>query len=214
MEWMTWLTYVGVIVALISFPGPVALLCTAHGLRFGRRRATVTVLGGSLASLVLMLLSSLGLGAILAASETAFYLLKLLGGAYLVFLGLQAWRNARLSRRQPSPDDACPASPGTTTSLGPLFRRGFSVGISNPKDLLFFAALFPSFIRVGEPQLIQFAILATTWLVVDLSLMSLYAAMGAGVGRWFHHPGHRRLFDRTTGGLFMAAGGSLMASTP
>lgn len=212
MDWMTWLTYTGVIVALIVFPGPVALLCTAHGLRFGRRRATATVLGGALASLALMLLSSLGLGAILAASETAFYLLKLLGGAYLVFLGLQAWRASCRSRGLPSPDDASLSTLDTTASLGQLFRRGFTVGISNPKDLLFFAALFPNFITVDEPQLIQFAILAATWLVVDLSLMSLYAALGSGVGRWFHHPGHRRLFDRATGGLFMAAGGSLMAS--
>ncbi|WP_246009035.1 LysE family transporter [Vreelandella nanhaiensis] len=68
MDTLTWLTYVGVIFALIIFPGPVALLCTSHGLKFGRKHTTATVLGGALSSLVLMMVSSLGLGAILAAS--------------------------------------------------------------------------------------------------------------------------------------------------
>lgn len=211
MDGLTWITYVGVIIALIIFPGPVALLCTSHGLRFGRRRASATVVGGTLASLALMVLSALGLGAILAASETAFHVLKLVGGAYLVILGLQAWRRAG----DASPLDASISTPQPTgTSTGRLFRQGFLVGVSNPKDLLFFAALFPNFIDVGEPRLAQFAILAATWAVIDLALMSLYAAMGSGLGRWFRHPRRARRFHRATGGLFMATGGSLIASSP
>lgn len=207
MELWTWLTYVGVISALIVFPGPVALLCTAHGLRFGRHRATATVLGGTLASLVMMTLSALGLGAILATSEAAFQLLKLLGGAYLIFLGLQAWLARPEVPSKGAPDES------VGTSIPRLFRHGFMVGISNPKDLLFFAALFPNFISVGEPQFMQFAILALTWLVIDISLMSTYAAMGSGLGRWFDRPGRVRAFNRATGGLFMAAGGSLVATS-
>ncbi|WP_435104125.1 LysE family translocator [Arhodomonas sp. AD133] len=207
---MTWVTYVGVISALIVFPGPVALLCTSHGLAFGRHQASATVIGGTLASLVLMLVSALGLGAILAASETAFSLLKLVGGAYLVYLGLQAWL------AQPRPPSFA-TTDGTDSrshgaSAGRLFRRGFTVGISNPKDILFFAALFPNFVDTGAPQLPQFAVLALTWLVIDTTLMSVYAAMGSGLGRWFSRPGRVRAFNRATGGLFMAAGGSLMAS--
>jgi threonine/homoserine/homoserine lactone efflux protein len=95
-----------------------------------------------------------------------------------------------------------------------LFRQGFLVGISNPKDLLFFAALFPNFIDVAAPQLAQFTILAATWAAIDLSLMWLYAAMGSGIGRWFGHPRRARRFHRATGGLFMAAGGSLIATSP
>ncbi len=210
MTWMTWVTYIGVISALIVFPGPVALLCTSHGLTFGRQRASATVMGGALASLVLMLISALGLGAILAASETAFSLLKLVGGAYLVYLGLQAW----LTRPQPPSFDATggTGSPSPRSSPLRLLRRGFTVGISNPKDILFFAALFPNFIDTGAPQLPQFAILALTWLVIDTTLMSAYAAMGSGLGRWFSRPGRVKAFNRATGGLFIAAGGSLIAS--
>lgn len=205
------MTYVGVITALISFPGPVALLCTTHGLRFGRQRALATVLGGTLASLVMMLLSALGLGAILATSETAFLVLKLVGGAYLIFLGVQAWR------AQPQSPARGPQGPAAQcrhhAPVTRLFRHGFTVGISNPKDLLFFAALFPNFITVGEPQAMQFVVLALTWLVIDITLMSIYAAMGSGVGRWFDRPGRVRAFNRATGGLFMAAGGTLVTSS-
>lgn len=207
MDGLTWLAYVGVIFALIVFPGPVALLCTSHGLKFGRQRTMATVLGGALASLVLMTISSLGLGAILAASETAFYVLKMLGGAYLMYLGVKAWLETSAIAPQASAEAGDTISP-----LGKLFSRGFMVGISNPKDLLFFAALFPNFIAVSEPQLLQFVILALTWLVVDITLMSAYAGLGSGISRWFQSEDRVKLFNRATGSLFMVAGGSLIAS--
>ncbi|MFC3284481.1 LysE family translocator [Litchfieldella rifensis] len=208
MEWWTWITYVGVITALIIFPGPVALLCTTHGLRFGRQRAFATVLGGGVASLVLMALSALGLGAVLATSETAFFVLKLIGGAYLIYLGLKALLTVP---RSPI-DEVTVPGPAKRHSIPGLFRQGFLVGIGNPKDLLFFAALFPNFITIGEPQMLQFAILALTWLVIDTTLMTLYATLGSGLGRWFDSPNRMRAFHRATGGLFLGAGGTLIAS--
>ncbi|MBZ5488089.1 LysE family transporter [Halomonas aquamarina] len=207
MDALTWLTYVGVIFALIIFPGPVALLCTSHGLKFGRKQATATVLGGVAASLVLMMISSLGLGAVLATSETAFAILKLVGGAYLIYLGISAWRDTTsLEVASPSAEQAPPMP------ANKRFQRGFTVGISNPKDLLFFAALFPNFIDVSQPQLMQFMILALTWLLIDFTLMSTYAGLGASISRWFQSPRRYKRFNRATGGLFMAAGGTLMAS--
>ncbi|KFF48826.1 amino acid transporter [Gammaproteobacteria bacterium MFB021] len=209
MDLALWITYLGVITALILFPGPFALLCMHHGLRHGRRRALVTVVGGALASLALMALSSLGLGAILATSETAFVVLKVIGAAYLVYLGVQAWR-------APAAAPAVSAGEGAPSTLGrsrrQLFTKGFTVGISNPKDLLFFGALFPNFIDLGQPQWSQFVILALTWLVVDLATMTTYASVGSSVSRWFATPRRVRLFNRTTGSLFVAAGGALAVS--
>ncbi|MFC0267925.1 LysE family translocator, partial [Kushneria aurantia] len=89
---------------------------------------------------------------------------------------------------------------------------GFTVGISNPKDLLFFGALFPNFIDLGQPQWSQFAILALTWVTVDLAAMTTYASVGSTVSRWFGTPRRVRVFNRTTGGLFVAAGGALATS--
>tara|TARA_R110002012_G_scaffold123493_3_gene273963 strand:- start:881 stop:1510 length:630 start_codon:yes stop_codon:yes gene_type:complete len=204
---LTWLTYVGVIFALIIFPGPSALLCTHHGLTFGRKRTIATVLGGASASLVLMVVSVLGLGAVLVASESAFYILKLLGGVYLVYLGIMAWRD---TSSPPSTNSSTHSADVAPTRQ--LFRRGFTVGISNPKDILFFAALFPNFIDVTQPQLMQFLVLALTWFVIDFILMSTYASLGSSISRWFHNPRRYQRFNRATGGLFMAAGGTLIAS--
>ncbi|WP_280570980.1 LysE family transporter [Chromohalobacter sp. 296-RDG] len=211
MELTTWLTYVGVISALIAFPGPVALLCMHHGLRHGRQRALATVIGGATASLVLMGLSSLGLGAILATSELAFTFLKGVGAAYLIYLGVQAWR-APMTAASMTGNAAQSSQPIERTGTRALLWRGFTVGISNPKDLLFFGALFPGFIDLGASQLPQFAILSLTWLAIDLTTMSSYATMGSGIGRWFRSPRRVKLFNRTTGSLFIAAGGTLAAS--
>ncbi|WP_277810049.1 LysE family translocator [Chromohalobacter canadensis] len=210
MDLAVWMTYLGVITALILFPGPVALLCMHHGLRHGRGRALATVVGGAMASLALMALSSLGLGAILTTSETAFMVLKVVGAAYLVYLGVQAWRSPSKPMADPALEHG--VMPADTRSRFWLFGRGFSVGISNPKDLLFFGALFPNFIDLGQPQWPQFTILAMTWLVVDLATMTTYASVGSMISRWFGTSRRVRLFNRTTGGLFMAAGGALATS--
>ncbi|MFC0268098.1 LysE family translocator [Kushneria aurantia] len=128
MDLTVWITYLGVITALIMFPGPVALLCMSHGLRHGRRRALATVVGGALASLALMALSSLGLGAILATSETAFVMLKAVGAAYLVYLGVQAWRSP--AEPMAAPEAAAPST-ASIRSARRLFARGFTAGRSH-----------------------------------------------------------------------------------
>ncbi|WP_263064345.1 LysE family translocator [Dickeya dadantii] len=202
-----WLVYVGVITALIAVPGPSALLSMTHGLRYGQRRALATVLGGATGSLVLMTASALGLGAILAASATAFLVLKVVGAAYLIWLGISAWRT-RESTLTPSVEVEAIA-PG----LLKLYHRGFMVVVSNPKDILFFAALFPNFIDTGAPQAMQFALLALTWVVLDCSIMFSYACMGNRVSALFAHPRRLRLFNRATGTLFIFAGSALVAST-
>ena len=93
MTLQLWLAYTGVIAALIAIPGPSALISMTHGLRYGRRQALATVTGGVVAAMMLMTASALGLGAILAASTTAFTLLKVVGAAYLIWLGIAAWRD-------------------------------------------------------------------------------------------------------------------------
>jgi len=163
-----WLVYTGVIVALIAIPGPSALISMTHGLRYGQRRAIATIVGGASAALLLMTGSALGLGAILAASTTAFMLLKVVGAAYLIWLGISAWR----AKTGPVTEDDNVALPVDEPGVFTLFRRGFTVGISNPKDLLFFAALFPNFIDTSAPHVGQFALLALTWTVLDCSIMA------------------------------------------
>ncbi len=209
MSLSLWLTFMGVITALIAFPGPSALLCMSHGVLHGHRKAALTVVGGAVAAMCLMTLSSLGLGALMAASQEAFTLVKLLGAGYLIYLGVQAWRSTASAVQA----DAQVAGGTISRSGGSLFRTGFMVGISNPKDLLFFAALFPNFIQLDQPQLIQFVVLGGSWFVMDCLIMFLYAVAGTRISPWFARGHNLKRFNRATGSLFIAAGGILAGSS-
>ena len=219
MSWNLWLLYVSLAAAVIVSPGPSALLCVTHAVSHGARKTVATILGGITASMTLMTLSALGLGAVIAASDTLFHAIKWAGAAYLVYLGIATWRD----RPQPASvaKDESAESEGvvtpdmsepSVTSWGKLYRKGFMVGIGNPKDLLFFSALFPQFMNPVEPIAGQLMILGASWMVLDGSIMFAYALCGSkliarlgrgGVGRWF---------QRVTGGAFIAAGGALAAS--
>lgn len=101
-----WLAYTGIIIALIAIPGPSALISMSHGLRYGASRATATVLGGVSAAMILMSCSALGLGAILAASTTAFIALKIVGAVYLIWLGIASWRSKDMSTAEQDTQEA------------------------------------------------------------------------------------------------------------
>ncbi len=215
MEYNTWLLYLGVISAIIFIPGPSALLCMSHGLKFGKTKSMSTVLAGAVAALVLMGISIAGLGAILAASETAFLIVKLLGACYLIYLGVSAWRKSfALSDSQVVGPQANKAESNVNeSSLFSLFRKGFIVGISNPKDILFFTALFPNFINNDISPITQYASLAGTWFVVDITAMFLYASLGSKVSPWFTKAKNLKRLDRATGSFFIFTGSALIASS-
>ncbi|MFT0213125.1 LysE family transporter [Pseudomonas sp. F1_0610] len=201
-----WLLYLSVITVLIITPGPIAVLCMSHGAQYGKRKSLATVTGGMFAALTLMLASGLGLGAIIMASETAFWALKLCGAAYLIYLGIQTWRAPLVIKAQPVEQNT------SNKSAYRLLRSGYLVGIGNPKDLLFFGALFPQFIVAEQPLFEQLAILAITWLVIDFSLMFAYAVLGNHLISALQRLGLTRIFNRITGGAFMVAGGALIVA--
>ncbi|GMQ49269.1 LysE family translocator [Vibrio sp. 10N] len=209
MEWSLWLAYVGVITVLISSPGPSAMLCIAHGVKYGKSSALATVFGGTFASLTLMVLSAVGLGAILAASSEVFLLLKIFGALYLVYLGYQTWRD---TGTESAFSTDTKQEKVAFTQRG-ILKKAYMVGISNPKDLLFFTALFPNFINVNAPQLSQFAVLALTWIVIDTLVMLVYARLGAKVNPWLSSKKNIKRFNKVMGGFFMSAGGALFASS-
>lgn len=204
MSISVWLLYLSVITVLIITPGPIAVLCMSHGAQYGKRKSLATVTGGMFAALTLMLASGLGLGAIIMASETAFLALKLCGAAYLIYLGIQTWRSPLVIEAQSTEQTA------NSKSAWHLLRSGYLVGIGNPKDLLFFGALFPQFIVAEQALFGQLLLLAVTWLIVDFSLMFSYAVLGNRLINALHRLGLTRAFNRITGGAFMAAGGALI----
>lgn len=211
MEFSAWLIYLGVISTLIFIPGPSALLCMSHGLKFGKSKSMATVLGGAIAAPVLMSISIAGLGAVLAASETAFLVVKLLGASYLIYLGVTAWRDS--FSQSNSQEKESKEVNINDFSFSTLFRKGFMVGISNPKDILFFAALLPSFINNDLSPFTQYSTLAGTWFIVDVSAMFMYASMGCKVSSWFNKAKNIKYFERSTGSFFIFTGGALVVSS-
>ena len=206
-----WLLYVSLAAALIASPGPSALLCVSHALAHGARKTIGTILGGITASMTLMLLSALGLGAIIAASDTLFSAIKWAGAVYLLYLGISTWRNAKQAPVGVEVDTEV-AEPADTTTFWTLFRKGLMVGLGNPKDLLFFSALFPQFMDASAPVAGQLLILGCTWMVLDGSIMLMYVLAGAKLLARLHGTRAGQWFDRATGGAFIAAAGILATS--
>lgn len=201
MSATTWLTYFIATIILSVTPGPGVFSSISSGLHHGFRLGWWNGLGMQAANLILVGIVSLGLGAILLASETLFAVVKWLGVAYLIYLGVATWR-APARGFQDNPHDEA-------QTARDVFLRGFFVNITNPKGIIFFAAILPQFIDVARPQPQQYAILAATTFAVDLVVMMGYTALAAKVLRLMRDPGHLRLVNRGLGGAFVAAGVAL-----
>jgi threonine/homoserine/homoserine lactone efflux protein len=208
MTFQTWTLYSAVVAFAIVVPGPAALLCVQHGLQHGSRRTSATILCGTLSALVLMIVSALGLWQLMAAAPLAFDAVRAGGAAWLMLLGVNAWRRVAKA----APPSASQQGQHGRASPAVLFRDGFLVGIGSPKDLLFFGALLPQFIDPRAPPMPQFALLFATRALIDGVVMSGYAALGQTLLGWLHCPARMRLFQRASGTCLMAAGAALAAS--
>lgn len=192
----TWLLYLFAIVLIGISPGPIAMLSMSHGIHFGKIRSIATGLGSVSAALILMMASAAGLGAVISASDYGFTLLKWCGAAYLVFLGIKLL----LTKSHAAPIEVSQLKGKGTPKQ--LYKQAFLVGISNPKDLLFFAALFPQFIDISAPQVPQLTLLALTWAVVDFGFVMIYASMANVLAPTLRASNKLHWFDRTSGGVF------------
>jgi homoserine/homoserine lactone efflux protein len=201
MEPSVWITYFIATIILSVTPGPGVFSSISSGLHHGFRLGLWNGVGMQAANMILVGIVSLGLGAILLASETLFALVKWLGVAYLIYLGIVTWR-APARGFQDNPHDEA-------QTARDVFQRGFFVNITNPKGIIFFAAILPQFIDVARPQLQQYAILAGTTFAVDLVAMWGYTALAAKVLRLMRDPGQLRWVNRSLGGAFVAAGVAL-----
>jgi threonine/homoserine/homoserine lactone efflux protein len=197
-----WIIYLVAAIGLSLTPGPNGLLALTHGARFGFRPSIATVLGGALGFLVLIAVSLAGLGALLTASELAFTIAKWCGAAYLAWLGVQLWRAPAATVAPP----AAGAALGETRPVR-LFREGFLVAVSNPKALIFFAAFLPQFMVAGMPFLLQLALLGGTFVIIEIVYELMLAGLAHRIAPWLTR--HGRVFNRITGGTFVAIGAAL-----
>ena len=198
MDLQTWLLYTLAAVGLSLTPGPNGLLALTHGALYGTRKTIFTILGGSVGFTAVIGLSMFGIGALLAANVGLLVVLKWLGGAYLVFLGIQVWRSPSLAESR---------TEVRSSSGGKLFQAGLLSAISNPKGILFFVAFLPQFIEPAGSILIQFLIMAATFVVIEFFYELLVASLADKIQPWLRRVGKN--FNRVFGSVFIAIGALL-----
>lgn len=196
MELHTWLIYLLAATGLSLSPGPNGLLALTHGALHGRRKALWTIAGGALGFVVVIALSMFGIGALLQSSLVWLTALKWLGGAYLVWLGIQVWRSPPIGI-----DVEQSAAPRGGWSL---FRQGALSAMTNPKGILFFAAFLPQFIDPARSLVLQFAVMAGTFAAIEIATELVIASMAQRISPWLKRVGKR--FNQICGGLFAAIG--------
>ena len=195
----TWLIYLLASIGLSLSPGPNSLLALTHGALYGTRRAVFTILGGALGFVAIIALSMAGIGALLQASATWLSALQWAGGAYLIWLGIQVWRSPPITM-----DETVAPTPVRDASL---FRQGALSAATNPKGLLFFSAFLPHFIDPSRSMMLQFSIMAATFVATEFVTEYALASSAQRIRPWLGRVGRR--FNRACGGVFIAIGVAL-----
>ena len=215
MDLHTWLTFVAATCVIAISPGSGAVLSMSHGLSFGVRKASATIVGLQLGLLLILLVAGAGVGSLLLASEVAFNAVKVLGACYLIYVGFAQWRSASAAAAAPSEVVAAPGaavSAATGADAGSWQKRcatGFLTDATNPKGIIFMVAVLPQFLSQERPLALQLAIVAATMVAVDLVVMHSYAASASALRRLLSSPRAMRSQNRVFGGLLMAVGAGL-----
>ncbi|MET9606186.1 LysE family translocator [Streptomyces sp. NPDC006512] len=193
---------------LIVIPGPSVLFVIGRALAQGRRAALTTVLGNTLGAYVLVVAVALGVGAVVERSVLIFTGLKLIGAAYLVYLGVKAWRQRGALHAAVTGD--APAAHGSLRTLG----EGFVVGVANPKTMVFFAAVLPQFVdRAAGHVPAQMLVLGLVFNLIAIVSDSGWGLVAATTRDWFAGSPRRLSLVGGTGGLTMIGLGVTVAVT-
>jgi len=203
MELSTWLAFFAASWAISISPGPGAIASMSAGLNHGFRYGYVTIFGLILGIWTQLLIVGVGLGALIAASATAFTVVKWLGVAYLVWLGIAQWR-------APARPMVALSDTGVVVSQRSLILKAWMINVVNPKGTVFLLAVVPQFINLSQPLLAQYLIIGATLAFTDMVVMAGYTALASRVLGALKEPSHIRAMNRTFGSLFVLAG-SLLA---
>ena len=206
MSLAVWFSLLTASVVISFTPGAGAINTMSNALAVGWRRSIWGVFGQQLALLVLILIVAAGVGVLVAGSPVLFTVIRYVGAAYLVFLGI------RLMLSKPKVDaQGAGSSARSDESAWSLLRRGFWVNLLNPKAIVFFLAFIPQFIRVNEPLLPQYLVLTLTVVVVDVIVMwFFFAAAAKPFRRYVSTVRGQRILNTVFGALFIVVAGLLL----
>jgi len=196
MTWQTWSLYALAAIGLSLTPGPNGLLALTHGALHGTKKTLATIAGGSLGFGLIIGLSMFGIGALLATWAGLLVIMKWLGGAYLVWLGIQLIRS--------EPIDISRSKNAGNGRFRTLFRQGFISAVSNPKGILFFVAFLPQFVNPRESLFTQFLLMAITFMAIEFVYEFTVASLADRIKPLLVRAGKN--FNRVFGGVFIAIG--------
>ena len=197
MTWELWLLFVATEGLLCVTPGPAVLMVIAQGLTRGVPAGVSATLGVLAGNMFYFALSATSLGALIAASHEMFLLIKWLGTAYLIWLGIATFRGRSSSLS---------VNPARRTPLPRVFANGVVLQLANPKALLFFVALLPQFIDPAEPLVSQIVILGVTSVVLEFLALLAYSMAASRCSVVVTRSRFARLTDRIAGSCLIGAG--------
>ena len=200
--------YLVTTVIIIMAPGPSVLFAIARAISWGRAIAVATVFGNALGMYLVSFIIAFGLGPILQRSETAFLGVQILGGLYLIYLGVDAIRHSVIHA------ETMINTESGKPSVKRAIKDGFWVGALNPKTLVFFAAIIPQFLDRGSTQLtLQIIFLSTIFALIAFTSDSIWASIAGGIREKLSQSPGRLVLMRRGGGIVMIALGIFTIST-
>ncbi|XTZ38410.1 homoserine/homoserine lactone efflux protein [Salmonella enterica] len=194
-EW--WFAYLLTTLILSLSPGAGAINTMTSSISHGYRGAAASLAGQQTGLAIQIVVVGVGLGTLFAGSVLAFEAVKWAGVAYLIWLGIEQWRAAGAVDLH---------ALAHTQSHRYLFKRALLTTLSNPKSIVFLAALFPQFIVPHQPQALQYLVLGVTTVVLDIIVMTGYAALAQRITAWLKSPQQMKGLNRVFGSLFIIVG--------
>ncbi|MBF7688358.1 LysE family translocator [Acinetobacter rathckeae] len=199
INWLLYCSYLATICAIIITPGPNSLLMVQHSIAYGKKASLFNALGSATAALLLMLISSIGLQIILTPHLLQF--LSIIGAIYLIYLGISTIKHSKNFTAHAL------LQPSQVTGFK-FFKDAFFVGISNPKDILFFLLFMPQFLDNTISFTVASSLLIIGWVVCDLLIMSLYALLAGKIQKLSQHNLQR--ISHISGGIITLIGTSIL----
>ena len=206
MLFSTWIIYASVAVVSIASPGPAILLAISNSVQYGMKTVVISSLGNIVGLFFLSALAMAGVGALLKASASMFFVLKLCGAAYLFYLGVRQWRSRKSIFVQVDGDERT-----VIRGRSQIFSQAALLALTNPKAILFFSALFPQFLSPGRPLTPQFLILTCTFMAISFSSLMTYGFFARFVKNWMSVRRRHLWFNKIFGLMFMFFGMGMLA---
>lgn len=203
-----WLTIAPILLLLSFGPGPNNFTSMYNGIRVGAMSAVIAVVGRNIAFTILMVISALGLGAVIVSSSFWFNVVKWLGVVYLLYIGVKTWMAAKDSLH--TMEEGGVVVPSSHFSR---MRQEFMIAISNPKAVLIFTAIFPQLLDLTQPVAIQFTVIGATFIATEFIAAFFYAIGGRQLRKMIRSPKGLTNLNRGMGGIFVAASAFLATAT-